>query len=178
MLLFVEIKYGNRELFNQVLLERIELLCKEKKLPFAKLERELGISNGQLRRWGHTTPKITNLKMVADYFGVSIDYLIGSTTVLGTLADSVDYDSFSIERVERAEKIRDYMVQVNNISDERFPKVDEFLELTSLCSDERLEQILDYTSSTFAKLSFCTFSRISKQIIFPEKSGNASFGAV
>ncbi|BDP97121.1 hypothetical protein EfmGK961_09370 [Enterococcus faecium] len=40
-----------------------------------------GISNGQIRRWDKASPKSENLKKVADYFGVTTDYLLGNNNV-------------------------------------------------------------------------------------------------
>lgn len=61
------------------LVERIKLLCNERKVTIAEVERVTGISNGQIRRWNTSSPKIDNIKKVADYFDVSTDYLLGRT---------------------------------------------------------------------------------------------------
>ncbi len=65
------------------LVQRIKDLSDENHITIAELEREAGISNGQIRRWGGSSPKVENLEKVADYFNVSTDYLLGrsSTTV-------------------------------------------------------------------------------------------------
>lgn len=60
---------------------RIKALCVERQLTFAELERTVGISNGQIRRWNSVSPKSETLQKIADYFGVSTDYLLGRTTV-------------------------------------------------------------------------------------------------
>ena len=46
-------------------------------MTFAELERILGFSNGQIRRWEKTKPGIDKIQKVADYFDVSVDYLLG-----------------------------------------------------------------------------------------------------
>ena len=61
------------------LVEKIKDLCKEKKISVAELERKTGISNGQIRKWDVSTPGVDKLKLVADYFDVSVDYLLGRT---------------------------------------------------------------------------------------------------
>lgn len=61
------------------LVKKIKELCKEKKITFAEVERKIGISNGQIRRWDSVSPKSETLKNVADYFDVSVDYLLGRT---------------------------------------------------------------------------------------------------
>lgn len=58
-------------------------LCILKKLcgrmTVAQLERELGFSNGSIAKWERTSPSIDKVQKVADYFGVSIDYIQGKT---------------------------------------------------------------------------------------------------
>lgn len=61
------------------LVEKIKMLCNERKVTFAEVERKTGISNGQIRRWDNSSPKIENIQKVADYFDVSTDYLLGRT---------------------------------------------------------------------------------------------------
>lgn len=61
------------------LVDKIKSLCKEEKITVAELERKTGISNGQIRKWDNSTPGINKLQAVADYFDVSVDYLLGRT---------------------------------------------------------------------------------------------------
>lgn len=56
--------------------ERIESLRKEMKLSQGKLEKELGFSNGSVSKWRNSTPTPERLKKIADYFGVTVDYLM------------------------------------------------------------------------------------------------------
>ncbi|MCL1950383.1 MAG: helix-turn-helix domain-containing protein [Turicibacter sp.] len=58
------------------LTRKIRGLCTEKNITIAELEREIGLSNGQIRRWGSVSPKAENLQKVADYFQVTTDYLL------------------------------------------------------------------------------------------------------
>ncbi|AAU85053.1 transcriptional regulator [Bacillus phage BCASJ1c] len=61
------------------LVKKIKLMCDEKKITVAELERRVGISNGQIRKWDSSTPGVDKLARVADYFNVSTDYLLGRT---------------------------------------------------------------------------------------------------
>lgn len=60
------------------MLERIRQLCAERGITFAKLERECGLANATIRRWDGVSPNVENLIKVANHFGVSLDYLVGS----------------------------------------------------------------------------------------------------
>lgn len=57
--------------------DEIVKLCKRNNITIAKLERELKFSNATIRRWEHASPSVINAKKVADYFGVTIDSLLG-----------------------------------------------------------------------------------------------------
>lgn len=79
------------------LVERIKNLCNEKKITFAEVERKVGISNGQIRRWDSSSPKIENVEKVANYFDVSTDYLLGRTDKK-RYYDLTEKDELSIQR--------------------------------------------------------------------------------
>ncbi|MED2981413.1 helix-turn-helix transcriptional regulator [Bacillus thuringiensis] len=59
--------------------DRIKRLCSEQKITIAELERRIQLSNGQIRKWANQTPGIDKVQKVADYFNVSLDYLLGRT---------------------------------------------------------------------------------------------------
>lgn len=56
---------------------RVLELCKKANVTVAKLERETGMSNGTVRWWKDTTkPNGKTLQAIADYFGVTVDFLL------------------------------------------------------------------------------------------------------
>ena len=59
-----------------MILANITKLCKERGISIAKLERETGISNGTISRWGASSPTVENVRKVADFFNVTIDTLV------------------------------------------------------------------------------------------------------
>ena len=79
------------------LVERIKYLCNERKITFAEVERNVGISNGQIRRWDTSSPKIENVEKVANYFDVSTDYLLGRTDKR-RYYDLTEKDELAIQR--------------------------------------------------------------------------------
>lgn len=56
--------------------ERIEELRKLSKISQGKLEKELGFSNGSISKWKTSMPNPERLKKLADYFQVSVEYLM------------------------------------------------------------------------------------------------------
>lgn len=59
------------------LLSKIKQLMFQKKMTLAELERRLDLANGSISKWEKRTPGVDKVQKVADYFGVSVDYLLG-----------------------------------------------------------------------------------------------------
>lgn len=59
-----------------MIFEKIEAICKERKLPISKLEEAAGLGNATVRGWAKSYPRVDKLKAVADVLGVSLDYLV------------------------------------------------------------------------------------------------------
>jgi SOS-response transcriptional repressor LexA/transcriptional regulator with XRE-family HTH domain len=57
------------------LYENIQSLCKRDDLPISHLEKELSLGNGSIRRWNESPPSTEKLRKVANFFGVSMDFL-------------------------------------------------------------------------------------------------------
>lgn len=56
-------------------------LCKSQNISPIEVRRALGISQSTMASWKSRglTPKYETLSKIADYFGVSVDYLLGNT---------------------------------------------------------------------------------------------------
>ena len=63
----------------QQIISRSNQLLKEKKVSAAQMSRDLGFSSGLYTQWkqGKQVPSPDKLLRMADYFGVSTDYLLG-----------------------------------------------------------------------------------------------------
>jgi transcriptional regulator with XRE-family HTH domain len=59
-----------------LIVDNIRNLCKKRGITLWALEKATGIGNGVIARWENSSPRVENLKLVADYFGVSIDDLL------------------------------------------------------------------------------------------------------
>lgn len=57
------------------MIERIKELCNEKKTNFSAVEKALGLANASLKKANERMQAI-RLKALADYFGVSMEYLL------------------------------------------------------------------------------------------------------
>lgn len=60
--------------------ERVKELCKERKIPISKLEKDLGFSNGYIGQLRKGVFPSNRLILIANYLGVSPDYLMTGET--------------------------------------------------------------------------------------------------
>ena len=56
--------------------KNIEEKCREIGISVSALEKMVGLGNATIKGWNESSPKVENLKKVADYFGCTIDDLI------------------------------------------------------------------------------------------------------
>ncbi len=60
--------------------ETFSELCAEKKVKPGRVAREIGVSNSATTHWkSGKVPHYDTLLKIADYFGVSVDYLLGKS---------------------------------------------------------------------------------------------------
>lgn len=59
--------------------EKIKLLVDERNMTIAELERKLDFGQGTINKWKKQSPSSERLKIVADFFDVSTDFLLGRT---------------------------------------------------------------------------------------------------
>lgn len=59
--------------------DRIQELAKKRDKSLQDVATDLGFSKNLFYRWKTSEPKARDIKLVADYFGVTTDYLLGRT---------------------------------------------------------------------------------------------------
>ena len=57
--------------------ERVKAICRERKIPLSRLERDCGFANGYVGQLKKGTIPDDRLKIIADYFKISVDDLLG-----------------------------------------------------------------------------------------------------
>ena len=77
--------------------ERIQALCKTLGKSMNQVESDLGFGKGYISKLGKSTPNATKIKLLADYFGVSVDYLMnGEDTEQPTLTRKNERNAGSV----------------------------------------------------------------------------------
>ena len=63
---------------DNLLKARVEELCKKRGITVNKLEKDIPIlGQGSIKGWDKHMPSIDRVAAVSDYFGVTVDYLVG-----------------------------------------------------------------------------------------------------
>lgn len=115
------------EVFN-----RVQMLADENRIPISTLQEKLGIGKRAIYRWKTgTVPKVDTLMKVADFFGVSIDFLMGRTDYRAVvvvekptsprawkLAHKIETAGYSDEQIETIESFIEYAEEFNEGEDE------------------------------------------------------------
>lgn len=60
--------------------ERVKMICKERKIPLSRLERECGFSNGYIGQLKKGSIPDDRLLKIASYLGMTVDQLTGVQT--------------------------------------------------------------------------------------------------
>ncbi len=90
------------------MVEKVRFLAKKKGVPVAQVERDLGFAPSSIRKFDINRPSVDKLILVADYFGVSTDYLCGNTEVEEPVSTLLDEDVLSLQRAKHNMKPEDW----------------------------------------------------------------------
>ena len=69
-----------------------ELRKQHEKLSINKLEQECGLTRGSMAKWDDHAPSPDKVKKVADYFNVSVEYLLYDDPSAGIKKDPIQKD--------------------------------------------------------------------------------------
>lgn len=88
-----------KDVIAMELRQRIKMLCEQENISMNQLEKDCGFGKGYISKIGKTsTPTSKKLQQIADYFGVTMDYL--------TNGKKTEFDEYSHENAELVAKIR------------------------------------------------------------------------
>jgi len=73
--------------------DRIKKLADKQKKNLKTVAIDLGFSENAIYKWKNQSPTTENLTKVADYFGVTLDYLVGRQDSFIKSEINSDYDS-------------------------------------------------------------------------------------
>ena len=89
------------------MVDRLEALCIQRKTNFSKLEKNLGFANGSLKKSDPAKIGADRVKKLADYFGVSMEYIMTGETPAAIVLSDVE------KRIIEAYRNADPVTQAN-----------------------------------------------------------------
>lgn len=90
---FVNLKIAYMPIiFTMEFLNRLKEVCASRGITVAEAERGAGLTQTSTAKWNRITPGIDKIIALADYFGISIDELIGRTPPEMTKSERMLFD--------------------------------------------------------------------------------------
>ena len=109
--------------------ERVKILCKEQKTSLNALETECGFAKGYASKLDKSTPNAENLRKIANYFNVSVDYLMtGKEDLEGDISDE---SAHLIAQIRKDTELPDALKKYFGLSDAKKKHVVELINLLS-----------------------------------------------
>ena len=104
------------------MIHRIQIKLKEKGLNISRLEKECNLGNGTIKRWESNKPSIDKVEKVANFLGVSIEWLITGKEAPDLSEDEqqllTKYRSCSTKGKDRIQETAEEMQQLYPITPE------------------------------------------------------------
>jgi transcriptional regulator with XRE-family HTH domain len=113
---------------NMTLRERVKILCKEQKTSLNALETECGFAKGYASKLDKSTPNAENLRKIADFFHVSVDYLM---TGKEPEQDFSDESAHLIAQIRKDTELSDALKKYFGLSDAKKKHIVELINLLS-----------------------------------------------
>ncbi|MBC2318748.1 helix-turn-helix domain-containing protein [Listeria booriae] len=95
--------------------EIVKELANNKKMTIAEVERKLKIANGTIGKWDKQNPSVLALQKVADFFGVSVDYLLGRSEAMPNKENS--YSKATREIAAYLEEDKEFAASIKYLMD-------------------------------------------------------------
>lgn len=106
-------------IMESVLYNRVKELCEKRGITISKFESDLGFGNSSIKKWRNSiSPSVDKIIIVANYFDVSVDYLLGRTDIVKPVSEVIgdkDVISFQRARDKMTERDKDRMMQMLKI---------------------------------------------------------------
>lgn len=120
--------------------EKIKELADKQGISLNKLEEKLGFSRNTIYNMKKSTPNVERVSMIADYFNVSTDYLLGRTD---NPAISSDLVTTADGRTVDLSNLRERVVLFDGkpLSDEDVDKIAQIIKLSLGVSDIESEWV-------------------------------------
>ena len=104
--------------------ERLEILRKSTKKSQREIENDLGFSTGSYGKWKNSMPTPDRLKKLADYFGVTSDYLMTGEKTSNKEIARIDIQLSMQEMI-----IKEYMLKFANLPNDKRKQIMSLIDM-------------------------------------------------
>ena len=105
--------------------ERIKELCVKKRISVNKLETDLGFGTGYVSKLDKSTPNTKKIKSIADYFNVSVDYLMtGKTNNFSSEMAAID-----LELTDMAFEMKKYALKLAALPEDKQKQIMNLIDM-------------------------------------------------
>lgn len=132
--------------------EIIKKLCKDKGISVNKLEEELGFAKGYVSKLDKSKPNVAKIQKIADYFNVSLDYLMTGKEPNSYFYNIKELFDNKIMMVKEDvgeysydKKKSDLLIEISkNVDDKEF--VDRMMKYMSLLKEDKksVDDMIDF----------------------------------
>lgn len=105
--------------------ERIKDLCKKKGITVNKLETELGFGTGYISKLDKSTPNAKKIQTIADYFNVSVDYLMNGKD----LQFSIEMAQKDVALSNMSKRVKEYAIRLNKLSNDKQEHIMQLIDM-------------------------------------------------
>lgn len=93
-----------------MLYQRLQQLTKERHQSLSEVSTELGLGENSFYRFKNQRPNSATLEKIADYFDVSVDYLLGRSDIRNMKREVEKYEQFRKLSNEDVSEVLDFML--------------------------------------------------------------------
>lgn len=120
----------------EILYKRVIYLCKKYDVTNYAIEKATHLSDGSIKRWEKSPPSCDRLMRVAQYFGVSVDFLLGLTDNPKSQLNKELLDRVAKDLRNRVEKWQNQIVESK---ESLYSDIDQKLTLYGLKSTSNID---------------------------------------
>lgn len=103
--------------------DRVKTLCKQHGISLNKLEMECGFAKGYLSKLDKSTPNMAYLQKIANYLGVTTDYLLTGKE------STEDIAILDVKLTELNNRLKEYALKLSELSEEKQECVMKLIDL-------------------------------------------------
>lgn len=105
--------------------ERIKTLCKENGITVNKLEKTLGFGTGYVAKLDNSTPNTAKIQLIADFFNVSLDYLMNGKEP----EYSIEVAKIDVELSNMNDRLKEYALKLANLPKDKQEHVMSLIDM-------------------------------------------------